>query len=182
MDFSFAEQMTTIVDNFARNFGTGTVSAPAVTKARKVTKVVAPVIVEPRKAASSREFMVRQPKGQGYQVHFSNAECHMALRKSKGNMNQAAKILGVTCGSVKYRVDNFKGVWPKGMKRLQRGAQQKFTDSDLTAALKLHKGNMSKAAIELKVSAVAVLYRLNKNPALMPKGCKRAGRGRPAKV
>ena len=108
---SIGEQFQAIADNFSRIFG----EQPT----NPVPRKVAPT---PRKVApTTRGVFVRQPKGPGYQVGFSNAECTAALRQSKGNVARAAATLGVTPQAISYRLNNFSGVFPKGYKRLGRG-------------------------------------------------------------
>jgi len=126
---SIGEQFQAIADNFSRIFGeqpTPRKVAPTPRKVAPTPRKVAPtprkVAPTPRKVApTTRGVFVRQPKGPGYQVGFSNAECTAALRQSKGNVARAAATLGVTPQAISYRLNNFSGVFPKGYKRLGRG-------------------------------------------------------------
>jgi len=115
---SIGEQFQAIADNFSRIFG----EQPTNPVPRKVAPTPRKVAPTPRKVApTTRGVFVRQPKGPGYQVGFSNAECTAALRQSKGNVARAAATLGVTPQAISYRLNNFSGVFPKGYKRLGRG-------------------------------------------------------------
>lgn len=137
---------------------------------------------------------------------YSDSAIAEALAAGEGNISTAARLIGASHRTVAGRLDRNGALMPDGVTRRGRGRPRGSVNNTATArrearsstrkaeygkrhaiprerivdALRLARGNMTRAALTLGCSSVAVGNRVRNDPTLMPEGVQRLGRGRPA--